>query len=272
MSSLDQALYSDIEQIKNIYENDQWSAVSRSRDSLLAGLRARIRRIERGEAAAHAVLPLGVAAIDAALPGGGLARGAVHEVAGSAAGGVAAMVAGRLGGGVLWCVAAASRSVLHGPGLAAFGLDTDALVIVRCASWRDMLWAMEEGLREPALAAVIGEPDRAVSLTASRRLQLAAEASGVTGLILRQGGETGVLAPSAVFSRWRAESAPMADSADPPSHAARWTLELMRCRGGFAGAGRRWTVEWRDAADNLALVPEPADRPAAPAGECRRVG
>ena len=246
--------------------------MSRSRDSLLAGLRARIRRIERGEAAAHAVLPLGVAAVDAALPGGGLARGAVHEVAGSAAGGFAAMVAGRLGGGVLWCVPAASRRVLYGPGLAAFGLDTDALVIVRCAARRDMLWAMEEGLREPALAAVIGEPDRAVSLTASRRLQLAAETSGVTGLILRPDNEASALAPSAVFSRWRVEPAPMAGSVDTPPSAARWRLALLRCRGGFAGAGRRWTVEWRDAADNLSLVPEPADRPAAPAGECRRAG
>lgn len=233
---------------------------------MLAGLRARIRRIERGEAAAHAVLPLGVAAVDAALPGGGLARGAVHEAAGGAAGGFAAMVAGRLGGAALWCVAAASRTVLYGPGLAAYGLDTDALIIVRCASWRDMLWAMEEGLREPALAAVIGEPDRSIGLTASRRLQLAAETSGVTGLILRQGGEAGALAPSAVFSRWRVVSAPMADSTGASLRAVRWTLELLRCRGGLAAEGRRWTVEWRDASRDLALVPEPAGRPAAPAG------
>lgn len=247
--------------------------MSRSRDSLLAGLRARIVQIERGGAAGvHAVLPLGVMAIDAALPGGGLARGAVHEMAGAAAGGFAAMVAGRLGGAVLWCAAAASRTVLYGPGLAGFGLDTDALVIVRCASWRDMLWAMEEGLREPALAAVIGEPECAVSLTASRRLQLAAEASGVTGLILRHGGEADTLAPSAVFSRWRAEPAPMAGSADAPPSAARWTLELLRCRGGLAERGRRWTVEWRDAAGDLSLVPEPADRPAAPDIACQRVG
>ena len=206
-----------------------------------------------GAAAGHAVLPLGVPTIDGMLPGGGLARGAVHEIAGSAAGGFAAMVAGRLGGAVLWCVAAVSPVVLYGPGLAAFGLDTDALVIVRCASRCDMLWAMEEGLREPALAAVIGEPDRAVGLTASRRLQLAAETSGVTGLILRQGGEIGTLAPSAVFSRWRVESAPAAGPATC------WRLELLRCRGGLAAAGRCWTVEWRDATGDLALVPEPAD-------------
>jgi len=245
--------------------------VSGSRDSLLAGLRARIRRIERRGPAAHAVLPLAVTVVDAALPGGGLARGAVHEAVGAAADGFAAMLAGRLDGGVLWCVPASSRTVLHGPGLAAFGFDTDALVIVRCGSWRDMLWAMEEGLRTPELVMVIGEPARPISLTASRRLQLAAEASGVTGLILRPGGEGGALAPSAAFSRWRVEPAPVVepDGALPP--VIRWRLELLRCRGSLA-AGRCWIVEWRDAADSLALVPEPADRPPAAAGERRRVG
>jgi hypothetical protein len=52
-----------------------------SRD-LLPTLRERIRRIERPAAAVHGVLPFGVAAIDRALPGGGLARGAVHELVG----------------------------------------------------------------------------------------------------------------------------------------------------------------------------------------------
>jgi len=246
--------------------------VSGSRDSLLAGLRARIRRIERRGPAAHAVLPLGVTAVDAALPGGGLARGAVHEAVGAAADGFAAMLAGRLDGGVLWCVPASSRSVLHGPGLAAFGLDTDALVIVRCGSWRDMLWAMEEGLRAPELALAIGEPARPVGLTASRRLQLAAEASGVTGLILRPHGEAGALAPSAAFSRWRVEPVPVAGSAGVLPPVARWRLELLRCRGVLSAEGQGWTVEWRDAADSLALVPEPADRPPAAADERRQTG
>jgi len=245
--------------------------VPRPRDSQLAGLRARIRRIERGGAAArHAVLPLGAPAIDAVLPDGGLARGVVHEVTGAAAGGFAAMLAGRLGGGVLWCVATASRTALYGPGLAAFGLDTDVLAIVRCGSWSDMLWAMEEGLREPALAAVVGEPEREVSLTASRRLQLAAETSGVTGLILRQGGKNGVLAPSALFSRWRVKPAPMAGSAVMSPPVARWRVELLRCRGGLVAEGRCWTVEWRDAADSLAVVPEPVGRPVASPGERRK--
>ena len=135
----------------------------------LVDLQARIARIERGGSAdkEHPVLPLGLQAIDATLPGGGLPAGVVHEVMGSAGGGFAAMLAGKSGGGagaVLWCVMARSRAELYGPGLAAFGLDTRRLVIVRCANSQDMLWAMEEGLRDPGLAAVVGEPSKAVFL------------------------------------------------------------------------------------------------------------
>src|SRR5207253_4155326 len=47
----------------------------------LAALRERIRHIE--QPLRHGILPFGVAAIDDALPGGGLARGAVHEILGA---------------------------------------------------------------------------------------------------------------------------------------------------------------------------------------------
>jgi hypothetical protein len=50
------------------------------RSANLAVLRDRIRQIE--QPLRHGVLPFGVAAIDNALPGGGLARGAVHEILG----------------------------------------------------------------------------------------------------------------------------------------------------------------------------------------------
>src|SRR5215471_19205683 len=51
--------------------------------TLLPELRERVRRIERPAATAHGVLPFGVAAIDQILPGGGLARGALHEIMGT---------------------------------------------------------------------------------------------------------------------------------------------------------------------------------------------
>src|SRR5438552_1808580 len=47
----------------------------------LTALRDRIRQLE--QPARHGVLPFGMAAIDAVLPGGGLARGALHEIVGA---------------------------------------------------------------------------------------------------------------------------------------------------------------------------------------------
>src|SRR5215469_14130796 len=88
----------------------------------------------------------------------------------------------RGGGTVLWCL---SRPDLYGPGLAAHGLDPARLVLVRAPRDAEILWAMEEGLRSTGLAAVVGEVGT-LAAVASRRLQLAAERSGITAFLLRR--------------------------------------------------------------------------------------
>ena len=192
---------------------------------LVPELRERIRRIERSTAAIDGVLPFGIAAIDRVLPGGGLARGALHEILG--AGGdeedgalAAAFVAGILGrlvaqrssagdGMVLWCL---PRPDLYGPGLAAHGLDPARLVLVRAPRDGEILWAMEEGLRAPGIAAVVGEVGT-LAAVASRRLQLAAERSGITAFLLRRWRDGGQAArernlPNAAVTRWRIAAVP----------------------------------------------------------------
>ena len=237
----------------------------------LRALEARIHRIERPKARCAGAVTLGLAMIDSGLPNGGLPKAAVHEVTGSAGGGFAALVAGRIcgeGKSVLWCVEEGSTVGLYGPGLAAFGVATERLVVVRCPTADEMLWAMEEGLREEALGLVIGEPAKPVSLTASRRLQLAAEAGGTMGLILcrgrgRGGSRGGVrgdgygaceeaLSPSAVTTRWQADSRPALGSRDTGTPKTRWQLALRRCRG--AEQEISWDVEWDDATHTLALA------------------
>ena len=279
----------------------------------MRALRARVAAIERGAAYVEgaglqekAILPLGLAEIDRTLPAGGLACGAVHEAAGSAVGGFAAWLAGRLvrqlGGAVLWCVKLGSTGQLYGPGLAAFGLDVGGLIIVRHRRRAEMLWVMEESLRCSAFAAVIGECDDEINLAASRRLQLAAESGGATGLILRRGGRTvaaertgAKLNPSACASRWQVDAAPAAGwgghrdiqgdaqgGIEPAAGAhgmgtlsrgtlgmgTRWQLSLQRCRGGF-GTGT-WLVEHDETTGDFSLVAAPGDRPAE-AGEERRL-
>src|ERR1700754_2547249 len=91
-------------------------------------LRAQIRHIESSHRRSCGVLPFGVPDVDDKLPGGGLALGALHEVAGGGAGALdgaaaalfAAGILARLEGQVLWCV---SRRDLFAPALAQVGLD-----------------------------------------------------------------------------------------------------------------------------------------------------
>jgi len=131
----------------------------------LSALREQVRRLERGVGAGR-TLPFGVAALDAALPGGGLALGALHEVMGAGpdeedgavaaafAAGILARLARTEGTPILWCLGADD---LYAPALAAYGLAPERLLLARCRSDEDILWAMEEGLRSAVLAAVIGE-------------------------------------------------------------------------------------------------------------------
>ena len=207
---------------------------------------------------------LGLEPLDNALPWGGLPTACLHEIAAGAAAdgaaaGFAAYLLARLGtaeGGrqrpVLWC---AAGDGLYGPGLAAYGLDTRRLILVRGRRPADLLWAIEEGLRAGALAAVLGEVEEA-DLTATRRLQLAAEAGRTTALLLRPA--SGKPAPSAAVTAWRIAAAPSAPAAwGTGLGRERWRLELTRCRGGLP---RQWLVEWNDEANRLALAAELRDR------------
>jgi protein ImuA len=232
----------------------------------LERLRARLDRSER--AGTGGVLPLPFAGIERALPGGGLARGALHELCGApeqaAVAGFAAVLLGRLAadGHVAWI---GPCDALYGPGLLELGLDPARLIVVRTRGRDARLWVLEEALRSPGLVAALAEVDR-LTLTQSRRLQLAAEARGVTGFLLRPPAAGQV--PSAAFTRWRIEA--LAGAGDGrPAHRGLgppcWRVELFRCRGGRPGSWRvAWHAgDWHEIADPVALAAEPVDRPVA---------
>jgi len=78
------------------------------------------------------VLPFGISVIDQHLPEGGLALGALHEVAGGGNGAAAALftagIAARTQGQVLWCVA---RHDLFAPAIAQAGRLPDRVILRR---------------------------------------------------------------------------------------------------------------------------------------------
>ena len=243
----------------------------RRKAALLDVLRARIGAIEHRGSGTGGVLPFGVDEIDSALPWGGLPLGGLHEVVGGADGAAAGFCAALLGrlcangadggrGVALWCLHGSALSQaggLYGPGLRVSGLDPDRVIVVRAGRETEVLWAMEEGLRCVRLAAVLGEA-RVPDLSASRRLQLAAEATRTTAFLLRR-GRAGA-GPTAALTRWRLTSAPSASR-----HRVRWRAELIRCRGGRGG---EWTIEWNDETGDLTVVSGLRDGPAVP----RRAG
>jgi len=258
----------------------------------VAELRRRIDSLERSghgdmggkRTEALGVLPFGAPEIDEVLPWRGLALGALHEISGlvhdaAALGFVSALLArlaARAPGEVLWCRrlgASYETGDIYAPGLAAFGLDPSRLILLGAKQGRDVLWAMREGLSCPRLLAVVGEmEDKSVELTASRRLQLAAEKSGIGCFLLRVPPEKSTEEPSAALSRWHVRAAP---SGPVPSITSavtterwlgpgrmRWHAELYRCR---AAAAREWLVEWHHETGNFTVAAPLCDRPVEPA-------
>jgi protein ImuA len=242
----------------------------------LSELRDRIARLEGGAARRREVLPFGVPEIDRVLPGGGLALGALHEVAGGGNGAIdgaaaalfAAGVAGRTAGKALWCVA---RPDLFAPALAQAGLAADRVVYVEAGDDKAILACMEEGLRHGGLGAVVGEIAR-LPMTASRRLQLAAEGTGSIGVALRRwrrhSDASDFGAPTAAMTRWRVSVLPSEPLPVPGVGRHRWLVELIRAR---AGESADFEVEACDETGCLALPAELADRPAAADGWRRGV-
>ncbi len=229
-----------------------------SANPVISELRERISHLEGGLSRRKCALPFGVPEIDSHLPGGGLALGAIHEFAGGGAGAVdgaaaalfAAGVAARTKGKVIWCL---TRPDLFFPALAQVGLHPNRVIFVEADREEDVLASMEEALFYGALGAVVAELVR-LPMTASRRLQLAAEKSGTLGLIIRrwrrQTEATDFGQPTASATRWRVSVMPSEELPVPGVGRARWMLELMRVK---AGECAEFEVEACDLSGRIAI-------------------
>ncbi len=231
----------------------------------IESLRAQIEKIEGRSRRAKSVLPFGIADVDSRLPGGGLALGALHEIAGGGNGAVdgaaaalfSAGVAARTKGKILWCI---TRPDLFAPAIAQAGLPSDRVIYLEAGDDKTVLACMEEGLRHGGLGAVLGEVAR-LSMTASRRLQLAAEGSGSIGIALRrwrrQTEATDFGQPTAAIML------PSTPLPVPGVGRARWLVELIRAR---AGESADFELEACDDTGRLALPAELVHRPASAEG------
>jgi protein ImuA len=190
---------------------------------------------------------IGLGSLEAAFPNGVFPQGALHEFltelpeyAAASIGFIAGLLKFFMqnGGACLWI--GVSRTVFP-PALQAFGIEPDRIIFVDLKQEKDVLWAMEEGLKCQGLSAVIAEV-RDISLTASRRLQLAVETSKVTGFILRN--DSRKLSTTACVARWKIKPLASALEAGMPGVGfPRWNVELLKVRNGNPGS---WNIEWSD--------------------------
>jgi len=235
---------------------------------------------EAGPRRGEGELALGISALDRALQGG-LARGALHEIAPSgplhmgAAAGFALALAGLAQQGrrqMLWIqqdFAALEGGEIYAPGLALYGLAVEQFLLLRVAKPMEALWAMEEALSSQAFASLVMElaSGSDADLTATRRLQLAAREGDTLALLLRQqkSGQA-----SAATTRWEISALPGLPDELGGLGKPRFGLNLTRNRRGPCGS---WAVTWDrqkgcffSDALSLTLVSTPSNRSdAAPA-------
>jgi protein ImuA len=239
---------------------------------------AELRRFMAPHRSPTGRVALGHAGIDGAL-GGGLQTGALHEVyAGDwGAGGFAALLALKAAGGnekggpLFWVrpdYEALEYGALSPAGLLELGGDPARLVLVRTPDVPAALAAAQDIAANPHVGALLlaleGAAPR-LDLNAGRRLALAAERSGVTLILLREGA---VPRPSAAETRWQVRSLP-SSPADDDWGAPVLEAALLRNRSGALGC---WHLAWdrtngifrqyRAAAAAGAVATAAADRPA----------
>lgn len=187
----------------------------------------------------------GFAPFAAAFPGNTFPTGAIHEfisyepARAAATSGFIGATTGKLmreGDVCLWISGARK---LFPPGLKHFGLEPDRVVFINAPRPKEALWIIEEALKCEALTAVIGEI-KELSFSDSRRLQLAVERSGVTGLIHRHNpvAENAV----ACTTRWKISPLPgFSEEGLPGVGHPCWDVQLVKVRN---GRPHSWQLSW----------------------------
>lgn len=176
----------------------------------------------------------------------GLLAARVHEVQGRGRHAFAMFQATRHPGPVVWITAEHERRRPMPRGMPE-GL-AERLLLLTPRGETDLLWCLEEALRAAPVALVIAEPEKPLSLTAGRRLQLAAEAGRTTGLVLVLEGQ----GSNAAETRWHCEA--------QAGSAADSTLHLWSRIKNKKGTTESWVLDWNGASADVHMVSATGER------------
>lgn len=212
-------------------------SASPAQQQIARQLQRQIEHVWSGQVAGDAPerFSTGCGAIDRLLPGGGIRRGTLVEWLGQSGATLLAVQAAREALGerrVL--VVIDQQGVFYPPAAAAWGMPLDQVVLLRPANQADQRWAVSQALRCSAVAAVLAWPQQADDRTL-RRWQLAAESSGVTGLLVCPAARRAT--PSWAEVRLLVQPQPPPAETDPADQSWTFQVECLRA-GGWTGLGR----------------------------------
>ena len=152
-----------------------------------------------------------------------------HEVTGTGAFSFASICCGTTTGMTLWFVERWVREGINPMGLQRY-CDPHRVLIGKCNDAADVLAATEP-----------------LSLTAGRRLQLAAEAGAATGLMIVRDG----MGSNATQTRWQVSPVFSPDD----STQMRWSLNKNK-----SGTKMNWDIRWDEKARRVSVVSEDVQR------------
>ena len=250
----------------------QKAAEAANASSVMERLSREVRGLETaGKQATHKpTISCGCEALNRCLPDGGYAPGSVIEYLRAMPGCGASLLAFTAASAAMqstsgFLVVVDTQHNIYPPALASWGIDLDKVVLVRPQSDVDALWAVDQSLRTPAVAAVVADVER-IDDRAARRMQLAAEQGGGLALLLRPASAR--RGPSWADVQWMVRGLPSKDApplqnCSPTQHVIprlqhgsnliggqaeerRLQVQLVRVRGGKAGATVRLQVGARD--------------------------
>ena len=173
----------------------------------------------------------------------------MHEVCGAGAISFAAVLMSALSGKVLWIHEAHRVEHLNPLGLAPFA-DPARLLMAKASDQMDRLAVAEDALRAGVLDMVVVQISKPLSLTAGRRLQLAAKAGKSIGLCLIPEG----MGSNATETRWFAR--PVLNDAPGDSTLFHWSL--IKNKSGTFGS---WHVRWDHSTRCFNVVSPVGERP-----------
>lgn len=126
------------------------------------------------------------------------------------------------------------------PALKEFGIEPHRIIFIEARNEKEILWTTEEALKCSGLIGVVAHVSN-LSFNTSRRLQLAVENSGITGLLIRH---TKTINTTACVARWNIRPMHSYNEDDLPGTGfIQWNVELMKVRNGKPG---NWNLRWQN--------------------------